>query len=361
VGGETDPAGPSVTNTKIVFVAQPTDVVSGEPISPVVVAEIRDANDNLAELSAAPVTLTIQTNPRGGTLSGITTVNATGGVATFDDLSIDKPVTDYTPTAASGTASVTSEPFSIAQRTCTLIPAPRALPTGQGGPYTIDEGRIPDFTGTLLMDGDFNSIGSALGYVIADFNNDGLDDLIYSGPIFPNLDTGVPVRILMNDGAGNFVDATSTIINGEVPAPVHARETLAADFNGDGWTVVFIADTGLDTGEGIGQLNTLLLSDGLGGLVHSPGNIHDVRGFSHSTASGDVDCDGDIDIYVGNTGHPGRSSGFPAFRWALTVTVGVAERGPETGRWSSSYGAVARAAHGALQRGQKAGGNTVSK
>ena len=101
------------------------------------------------------------------------------------------------------------------------------------------------------------------------------------------------------------MDATSTIINGEVPAPVLARKGLAADFNGDGWTDVFIADTGLDTGEGIGQLSTLLLSDGLGRLVHSPSNINDVRDFSHSTASGDVDCDGDIDIYVGNMGHPG--------------------------------------------------------
>jgi|GEM_PF-4015452 len=53
--------------------------------------------------------------------------------------------------------------------------------------------------------------------------------------------------------------------------------------------------------------------------------------------------------------------GFPSSRWALTVTVGVAERGPEMGRWSSTFGAVARAARGALHRGQKAGGNTVSK
>ena len=77
----------SRVGTKIVFVTQPTDAVSGEPISPAVVAEVRDVNDNLAELWAAPVTLAIETNPRGGTLSGIATVNATGGVAAFDGLS----------------------------------------------------------------------------------------------------------------------------------------------------------------------------------------------------------------------------------------------------------------------------------
>ncbi len=47
-------------------------------------------------------------------------------------------------------------------------------------------------------------------------------------------------------------------------------------------------------------------------------------------------------------------------RWSLTVTVGVAERGEKKG-WSARYGAIEQAAHRALQRGQKAGGNTVSK
>jgi predicted GH43/DUF377 family glycosyl hydrolase len=167
--------------------------------------------------------------------------------------------------------------------------------------YSVSEDRIPDFTGELLIDGvDGNSLGTMLGFVIADLNNDGLDDLIYSGPIFPFMDIGVPVRILMNDGAGNYVDGTSTMITGTVPAPIHAREALAADFNGDGWTDVFFASHGFDTPEGIGELNTLLLSNAEGKLVDSPANIHDVRGFSHSAAVGDIDSDGDIDIYVGN-------------------------------------------------------------
>ncbi len=51
---------------------------------------------------------------------------------------------------------------------------------------------------------------------------------------------------------------------------------------------------------------------------------------------------------------------YPTARWSLTVTVGVAERGQEKG-WSARFGAVAQAARRALHRGQKAGGNTVSK
>ena len=299
--------------THVVITTQPTNAVSGEPISPPVVAEIRYANGDLAEFVVAPVTLTIEANPRGGTLSGVTTVNTIGGVATFDGLSIDKPATDHTLTAASGTlASVTSEPFSIAQRICTLTPAPVTLPTGQGGPYTLNESRIPDLIGTFLMDGDFNDLGSVKGNAVADFNGDGLDDLIYSGPIFPNTDVGVPVRIMANDGAGNFYDATSTIIAGTVPAPLNAADAVIADFNGDGWPDVFFANVGRDErpgpgahpAAGAGELNTLLLSNGAGQLVHSPGNIHNVPTFTPSAAAGDVDCDGDIDIYVSNIGTP---------------------------------------------------------
>ena len=55
------------------------------------------------------------------------------------------------------------------------------------------------------------------------------------------------------------------------------------------------------------------------------------------------------------------SAGYPSTRWPLTVTVGVAERGATMGWWPARYGAICRAARRALERGQKAGGNTVSK
>ncbi len=51
---------------------------------------------------------------------------------------------------------------------------------------------------------------------------------------------------------------------------------------------------------------------------------------------------------------------YPAVRWSLTVSVGVAERAEKKG-WSGNYAVIARAALGALHRGQKAGGNIVSK
>lgn len=63
----------------------------------------------------------------------------------------------------------------------------------------------------------------------------------------------------------------------------------------------------------------------------------------------------------GMGGRKSDSTKYPAVRWSLTVTVGVAERREEGGWWSSRYGAIARAARGALHRGRKVGGNTVFK
>lgn len=56
----------------------------------------------------------------------------------------------------------------------------------------------------------------------------------------------------------------------------------------------------------------------------------------------------------------GEAAQYPAVRWSLTVSVGVAERGEKKG-WAARFGAITREARGALHRGQKAGGNIVSK
>ncbi len=61
-----------------------------------------------------PVSVSLGTNPAGGTLSGTTTVDAASGVAVFEDLSIDKPGTGYTLVySLSNGVSLTSDPFNI--------------------------------------------------------------------------------------------------------------------------------------------------------------------------------------------------------------------------------------------------------
>jgi hypothetical protein len=78
------------------------------------VVTVQDAGGNTISTSTASVTLSIGTNPGGGTLSGNKTVSAVNGVASFSGLSIDKAGTGYRLAAASsGLTNGTSATFNI--------------------------------------------------------------------------------------------------------------------------------------------------------------------------------------------------------------------------------------------------------
>ena len=99
---EAAPEGPSAGPAQLGFGQQPTTVIAGQFIFPWVTLEILDAAGNLIPTATNPVTLSIQDNPGGGVLSGTVTRSAENGVATFSDLSIDKPGNGYTLKAESG-------------------------------------------------------------------------------------------------------------------------------------------------------------------------------------------------------------------------------------------------------------------
>jgi hypothetical protein len=83
---------------------------SGGPVK----VEVLDGSGQLATGSTAAVVVAIGSNPGSGTLSGTTTADASGGIASFPNLSIDKPGIGYTLTATSpGIISGTSPDFTI--------------------------------------------------------------------------------------------------------------------------------------------------------------------------------------------------------------------------------------------------------
>jgi hypothetical protein len=78
--------------------------------------EVLDASGQLVTNVKAAVTVAITptANPGSGKLSGTTTVNTSGGVASFSNLSIDQPGIGYTLTATSrGMSPATSAYFTI--------------------------------------------------------------------------------------------------------------------------------------------------------------------------------------------------------------------------------------------------------
>jgi hypothetical protein len=99
---------------QLAFTRQPTNAKPGEPITPGVQVEVRDASGNLVTDATHTVSLSIGTNAGGGALSGTTEMSAVSGVATFDDISIDNPGTGYTlVVSVSGLAGAASDPFDI--------------------------------------------------------------------------------------------------------------------------------------------------------------------------------------------------------------------------------------------------------
>jgi alpha-tubulin suppressor-like RCC1 family protein len=101
---------------------QPGPVTAGQAFAPAVTVAVQDPAGNTVTGATNPVSLAIGTNAGSGTLSGVTTVLAVNGVASFSGLSIDKSGTGYTLVAASpGLGSATSTPFAVAAGPASLL------------------------------------------------------------------------------------------------------------------------------------------------------------------------------------------------------------------------------------------------
>lgn len=98
---------------RLAFATQPADAGVGATLAPIRVA-VQDEIGGTVTSSPASVTLSLDRNPGGATLSGTRTVNASSGVATFSDLRIDQAGSGYTLRATSGAlAPAISNRFDI--------------------------------------------------------------------------------------------------------------------------------------------------------------------------------------------------------------------------------------------------------
>jgi hypothetical protein len=126
-----------VTNangTHLVFTTQPTDVTAGVAIAPAVVVTAQDALNNTVTSFTSNVTLALGTCPAGAALSGTPMVPAAAGIATFNDLSIDKAGACTLDASAATLPNVTSASFTVnAAAPASVVKISGDNQTGSGG------------------------------------------------------------------------------------------------------------------------------------------------------------------------------------------------------------------------------------
>ncbi|MBM4054748.1 MAG: hypothetical protein FJ264_08775 [Planctomycetes bacterium] len=100
------------TATKVVFAQQPTNATAGAAINPSVTVQLQDAYGN--NVSSSGVSIAMSLSSGTGTLSGTTlqTTNS-GGLATFNDLSIDLAGSKNLTASGDGLSSAVSNTFTI--------------------------------------------------------------------------------------------------------------------------------------------------------------------------------------------------------------------------------------------------------
>ena len=99
--------------TKLKFTTEPVNGTTGAALATIKVS-VENASGNAVAGNTTSVTLKFGSNPVGATLGGTTTVAAVNGVATFSNITVNKPGSGYTLVAsASGLSGDTSSAFNV--------------------------------------------------------------------------------------------------------------------------------------------------------------------------------------------------------------------------------------------------------
>lgn len=136
-----------------------------------------------------------------------------------------------------------------------------------------------------------NSGWNILAVSFLDINGDGNDDIFYNSSYGQNVRT--PGKIFMYKN-GDYVLDDSYFTT--PPSLIHPRKSIVGDFNNDKMPDIFIAAHGDDRPPFTGEYTELLLSNN--NKKYDLVKFTEREDFYHGTCSGDIDKDGDLDIFV---------------------------------------------------------------
>ncbi len=189
------------TATTLAITTQPSGSnTAGSAFGTQPVITVRDAQGNTVTGSSAPVTLTIDTNPGSGTLSGTVTVNAVNGVATFSGLSINKTGTGYTLSASSaGLTDDTSTAFDVvpgAAASLAFTTEPASSATAGASLSTQPVVAVQDAQGNIVM-------GSSASIALSAFSDASCTTAIATTPNGSNTLSG-SLTVSASSGVATF-------------------------------------------------------------------------------------------------------------------------------------------------------------
>ena len=339
----------------------------GETPAPVTVAFERTAY-TAPEGGSAYVRLRLSAAPAPARAVTVAVTATPGGGATADDYRVPGTVT-FGPNATETGIDVLAVPDGDADDGETVTLGFGALPTGvNAGPpaaatVTIEDlpANAPTFSRVVTEPG----LGQLQSLVaVTDLDGDGLDDIVAAKYVEHNVAredrlTKSPLRVLVSVGDGSFRHAPELV---EGTIDVRSPIVVADDFNGDGRADLAVFDYGSYVADnpchddpsricssGFGNPPQLFLSsaDGLlrpsSALADAVRREHAQRPRPHysgpddlhlkSATSGDIDGDGDVDLWVDSIGGANVSSHFMVNNGDGTFTVDE-ERAPTALRFS---------------------------